>query len=508
MAMHRREWQRERAAPLSGQAAAAAALFVCRPQQHESGTCNRGMFDSLQQTPETKTAYQWLAALCWYVAGAEALDASGEEHANLLREWTVFLDALLAKLAAWADTTAVCHTLVREAASHTTVARLQEQLREFTTYRLTADNMEDLLQYAKRVDANAEGGGAQVVPFHAFCKAPQKLAEKMLLCPPSRQSKDCILSQLLLDNPLDSMVIGKDTRIGKRPSPQTVALDVGTDSGDGVVTAQLGFVADVRCPYTKSLGPNGVALVSDGRINAFNRDKASTLSLFSHYLQFQRRNQRDLLLYTMDELRAHTGAGSAGAARTNARGTMIETLDSYSTALALSESFTAKEHHQPEAGSEDTTTPAPAPGDSPAASKGTGLDLEDVLAVLGVLTRADEAQQADDTQRYYTFRSTCQTWELAGQQGTSGAGNAGADASRLDGDGPDTADSYPTADFSCAVPHFQNFLELQPAFLAMLSADESAAYSRLLANYVFEARWYVQKFLDVHALVPAHAAPS
>ena len=38
----------------------------------------------------------------------------------------------------------------------------------------------------------------------------------------------------------------------------------GEEDGEKDATVQIGFVADVRCPYLKSLAPNGIVLVSDG----------------------------------------------------------------------------------------------------------------------------------------------------------------------------------------------------------------------------------------------------
>ena len=69
----------------------------------------------------------------------------------------------------------------------------------------------------------------------------------------------------------------------------------------------------------------------------------------------------------------------------------------------------------------------------------------------------------------------------------------------------DTDDNgFPQANFSCIVPHFQNFLELKKPALDLMDTETAQAYGRLLTNYLYVTRGYVHKFVDVNGTVAKH----
>ena len=201
--------------------------IVCCRQSHAVG--NATMFDALTRTPEALQSYQWLTATCWYVGFGEPLPGFGPELIEDLASASEYVSNLLEQLCTWADTTALCHMLVKEAQPQLTIAGLQADIYRNTIYQLTDDNIGDLLECSKKVAQTP----ASQVPFTSFCKAPQKMAEDLLLCAPSRRSEDCVLSQLLLDNELDEHVRGQDTRIGKRPAPHYAPLLAPRDTETG-----------------------------------------------------------------------------------------------------------------------------------------------------------------------------------------------------------------------------------------------------------------------------------
>ena len=185
----------------------------------------------------------------------------------------------------------------------------------------------------------------------------------------------------------------------------------------------VGFVADKYCPFTKSLAANGVCFAGDSRYNPFFGSLEATVGLMKLYLDFCTENKRNLLGYTLSEMKAHIAANTAD-----------------------------------------------------------GLLSDDAPKVAAVLTRLKEAEEADETKAYISFRSTCQTWSAV--RGSNG---------------------FPEANFSCLVPHFQNAITLSDAAIATLDDDSAAAYARCLINYMHTTKPYLKKFVDVDAFVSMYS---
>ena len=55
------------------------------------------------------------------------------------------------------------------------------------------------------------------------------------------------------------------------------------------------------------------------------------------------------------------------------------------------------------------------------------------------------------------------------------------------------------------MPHFQNFIELQPGGIAMLDPKTAKAYTNMLTNYLYVTRGYVHKFVDVGGFIKEHS---
>jgi hypothetical protein len=113
-----------------------------------------------------------------------------------------------------------------------------------------------VLGCGREVNAASAAGTDGGLPPSSWSSAPAAVAAKLKLCPSSRRAADTVLAEKLAASPTERG--GATVEAEPWMLAEHRAVGAGTD-------VLVGFVADVYCPYTKSVAPNAVCLLADGQ---------------------------------------------------------------------------------------------------------------------------------------------------------------------------------------------------------------------------------------------------